>query len=447
MKPSHNLPAERALLGAMLLEPSCVPELCAQLVVEDFFEPKHGLVFQAIQACASKLVGVDYVAVGVELEALHALQRIGGRAFLVELTQDITSAAHSRHHARIVLDAARLRRWAALASEALGAIQETPAGSDASEALQSDLARRAVSIGSGLHAEPVPMGKLSRDAVERLTVERTFENAGMQTGLADLDRQLCGLRGGDMIVVAARPGMGKTALATTVLENVCSRLEPGNGHGLFCSLEMGRHAIVERMLCARAGVSLHAMRKRGPDDEERRSLWNAEREIAALPLTINDAPAQSPMAIRAMAQRVIQKHRKLSLIVVDYLQLVRIKNPESRFQEVSEVSRSLKDIAREYDVPVIALSQLSRQVENRPDKRPQLSDLRESGSIEQDADLVVFVYRESYYNESLADKTATELILAKNRNGPVGKVVVNFDAESMRFTSRVRELVPWSPGQ
>lgn len=443
MKPAHNLEAERGVLGAMLLEPSCVAETCAELVGEDFFEPRHTLVFQAIQRLAVKLVGIDYVSVGVELQAASALEAVGGRAFLVELTNDVTSGAHCRHHAKIVKDASRLRRWAKLGAEALRAAQETPPGTDASEELQSDLARQAVSIGADLQPEPEPIGAVARGVVEAMTADRAFENVGLQTGLADVDRTLCGLRGGDMIVIAARPGMGKTVLATTILDNAMSRTV--GGHGLFCSLEMGRQAIVERMLCARAGVSLHQMRKFGPSAEEKSALRMAELDIAALPITINDRPAQTPMGIRGMAQRVLHKHGSLSLIVVDYLQLMKIRNPESRFAEVSEISRSLKEIAREFNVPVIALSQLSRKCEDRPDKTPQLSDLRESGSIEQDADLVIFIYRASYYDEAVQDKTATDIILAKNRNGPVGKITVNFEAERMRFTDRVRTMETWNP--
>lgn len=441
MRPAQNLEAERSLLGAMLIEPSRVAEIACQLVPEDFFDPRHQLVFRAITACAAKLIGIDFVTVGSELAAMRSLDAVGGRAYLVEITNTVTSAAHARHHATIVRDASRLRSWARLATDALETLRDMPPGTDASLEAQADLATRAVTIGAEAQPEPEHIAQIADRVEAVVTAEYDGRQVGLPTGLVDVDRQICGLRGGDLIVVAARPGMGKTAFATTVLMNAIGKAT--DGHGLFCSMEMGRDAIVERMICARAGVSLHRTRKYGATAADREALRSAAFDIRSLPVTIFDMPAQSPMAIRGMAQRVMHKQRALSLIVVDYLQLIRVRGV-SRIEEVSEASRTLKQIAREFNVPVLALAQLSRNVENRPSKVPQLSDLRESGSIEQDADLVLLLYRESYYDDNAADKTATDVILAKSRNGPVGKVTVNFEAELMRFTDRAK-VENWTP--
>ena len=441
MEPAHNPEAERALLGAILVEPHRIASVAAEVNADDFFEPRHRAIFAAMVTLSERMVGIDTVNLAAQLQASGTLTAIGGRAYLIELANAVTGGAFAAHHTRIVRDASQLRAWASFAGEALQRLGSASAGTSESEATQEALATQALRIASRGASETEPLPAIVDRVTDDILRERDGAHIGIPTGLVDLDRSLCGLRGGDLVILAARPGMGKTSLVTGLLMHALSR--DNAKHGVFCSLEMRRDAIVERMICERAGVSLHALRKFGATTEQRGLIQHAQAEISLLPLTIFDTPAQSPMSIRSMAQRTLAKKHDLGLIAVDYLQLMRIKGAKDRYQEVSEVSMSLKQIAREFNIPVIALSQLSRAVEQRPDKTPVLSDLRESGSIEQDADLVVFLFRPAYYDQDYADKTETHVILAKNRNGPTGRVKVNFNQELMRFTNREAET--WTP--
>jgi len=439
--PPHNEEAEQALLGALLIEPHRIPEVAEFVERGDFFSKRHNAVYDALVALAERSAAIDLVSVGEALSAAGTLQEVGGRAYLVELSNCVTSAAHARHHARIVAETASLRGLIREASEILGEAYETrPDGDDVKKLL--DLAETRIHRVAGGRDKggAAPIGTAIEEAFRRIDSSSHRSGlTGLPTGYYELDSLLCGLNAGELIVLAARPSMGKTALALNILDHAA--LHPPDWLGrapvvLFFSLEMGQQSIVRRMLCSRGRVDAHKLRTGKIPDQDYAKLAEAAGELSAARIFLDDSPGLTVMSMRGRARRLKAKQGGLDLIVVDYLQLMSPPRAENRQQEVSQISRALKDLSRELDVPVVALSQLSRAVELRDDKRPQLSDLRESGSIEQDADVVLLLFRPDYYEATEENRGVAELICAKQRNGPTGTVRLQFAPAWMRFENR-----------
>lgn len=438
--PPHNADAERTLLGALLLEPQRIPDAAERVREGDFFDPRHNQIFSALVSLTERRMAIDLVSIGEALTAAGQFQKIGGKAYLIELSTSVTSGAHVVHHARIVAETAMLRRLIQEAGDIVSEAFETRPDGESVQKLV-DLAEHRI---FQLNSERDASGASSIESAIQEAFKR-IDSASHRTGLTglasgyhELDEMLCGFNKEELIVVAARPSMGKTAFVLNLIENAA--LNPGDSVDhqpvvLFYSLEMGQQSIVSRMLCSRARVDAHRLRTGRIPTEDYSELTRAAGELSASKIFIDDTPGISVMSLRSRARRIQARHG-LDMIVVDYLQLMTHPKSESRQQEISQISRSLKELARELKVPVIALSQLSRQVENRDDKRPQLSDLRESGSIEQDADVVLLLFRPEYYNPTEENRGLAEVICAKQRNGPTGTVRLSFQGSILRFENR-----------
>ncbi len=435
--------AERALLGALLLDVDRIPEAAEIVRPEDFFERRHQTIFGVLLQLADKSIPVDFITVGEALRAVGRFDEVGGAGYLVELASLVTSSAHANYHANLVADTATLRNLIHEATDIVTRAYETRANEDLVKALLDECEQRMFSLARREEGtSPEPIAAAIAETFRRIDAATHHgELTGLATGYLDLDQLLCGLNAGDLIVLAARPSMGKTALALNMIEHAAlSRpvwLDRAPAVLLF-TLEMGRQQVVRRMLCSRARVEAHRLRFGRLSSEERADLTSAADQLSHAKIFIDDTSNLTVMSLRSRARRLKAKHG-LDLIVVDYLQLIAFPNSESRQQEISNISRALKGIARELGVPVIALSQLSRQVELRDEKRPQLADLRESGSIEQDADVVLLLYRPEYYPQLRKEdnRGLAEVIVAKQRNGPTGEVRLQFFDSTMRFENRV----------
>jgi len=434
--------AERALIGALLLDADRLGDVAMVVRADDFHEKRHQSLFEVLIELSDQNAPIDFVSVGEALKAKGTFHEVGGAEYLVELAGAVTSSAHATYHANIVADSATLRRLIHESTEIITQAYDTRPDAetvDDSEQRMFRLNRRE----DGAGAEPI--ASAITETFRRIDAMSHREGlTGLSSGFIDLDQLLCGLNGGDLIVLAARPSMGKTALGLNIIENAALSQPEWMDRAptvLFYSLEMGRQQLVSRMLCARARVDAHMLRSGRVPHEDRAELTSAADELSRAKIFIDDTSNLTMMSLRSRARRIKAKH-ELDLIVVDYLQLISFPRSESRQQEISSISRSLKGLARELEVPVVALAQLSRQVESRESKRPQLSDLRESGSIEQDADVVLLLYRPEYYPENKDNeefKGLAEVICAKHRNGPTGTVRLNFRPEYMRFEDRSPE--------
>ena len=438
--PPHSLEAERVVLGSLLIDSIRVAEAAERLTEEHFFDPRHGLIYAALLELADRGEPIDFVSVGERLLARKALEKIGGRAYLIELSVGVTSSAHLAHHVNLVYEMAVLRR---LIGEATGIIERAfaPRPDGAAVTNLVDESEHAIFSISGGESSSHP------DSIS-LAVEQAFKRidsashrgslTGLPSGYYDLDELTCGFNAGELIIVAARPSMGKTALMLNVIDYAASHppewmdVKPVI---LFFSLEMGQQSLATRMLCTRARVDAHALKTGRIPPDDYAELAQAAGELGEMGIFLDDTPGMTVMTLRSRARRIKQRHG-LHMVVVDYLQLMTHPRSESRQIEISQISRSLKELARELEVPVVALSQLSRAVESREDKRPQLSDLRESGSIEQDADVVLLLYRPEYYNQTDENRGLAEVICAKQRNGPTGSARLQFFGSTMRFENR-----------
>ncbi len=436
--PPHSLEAEVSVLGSCLISKDAAVLALELLKPDDFYRNAHRVVFEAVQALAGANEPVDAVTVTEWLSRHGRLDEVGGAAALYDLTDQVPTAANAAYYARIVRDRALLRRLI----EAGGRV--TQLGYEPTDdALQS--VDRAESIvyelsQAGGTAELQPLNTLlteSFEQLEKLSKERS-EVTGLATGFDDLDRLTAGLQRQNLVIVAARPSMGKSGLALGIAEYVA--IDTRKPVLLF-SLEMSKTEIVNRMLSSQARIDSGRLRTGRLEDAHWRALGEALGRMNDAPLYIDDTPSITMLEIRAKARRLKQR-AGLELIVVDYLQLMTAnRRTDNRVQEVAEFSRGLKMLAKELDVPVVALSQLSRQPEARTDKRPMLSDLRESGSIEQDADIVGFIYRDEVYDADSPDKGTAELIIAKHRNGAVGKVQLAFLSHYAKFANLSRRPV------
>jgi replicative DNA helicase len=434
--------AERALLGALLLDGERIADVAELLRSGDFHDRRHQLLFEVLVALAERGAPIDFITVGEALRASGRFDEVGGAPFLVDLAGAVTTAAHANYHANLVADTATLRDLIRESTDIVTRAYETRADGDEVKALLDECEQRMFRLSrrderSG--AEPISAA--ITETFRRIDAASHREGlTGITTGFIDLDQILCGLNAGDLVVVAARPSMGKTAFALNMLEHAALSRPAWLDRPpvvLLFSLEMGRQQVVSRMLCSRARVDAHRLRSGRIPSEDRAELTTAADELSRARIFIDDTSNLTMMSLRGRSRRVQARHG-LDLIVIDYLQLLSFPHAESRQQEISNISRSLKGLARELEVPVVALAQLSRQVELRDPPRPQLADLRESGSIEQDADVVMLLYRPEYYPKYKSEETQglAEVIVAKQRNGPTGLVRLHFFDSTTRFENR-----------
>ncbi len=433
--PPHSIEAEESILSAILLDNSTLLDILEILVPEDFYRTAHQRIFSSIEALFAKAEPVDLITLTNALREKNQLEEIGGATYLSRLVDTVPSAVNVTHYARIVRDKSSLRRLISKAGEITQKCYED--GGNFDQVL--DYAEGAVfEISENKHKAAFhPLSKiieLNIDALEERQGNRALVT-GIPTGFTRMDHMTSGLQGSDLIILAARPAMGKTAFALNIARNAA--LE-GNVPVAVFSLEMSKEQLSMRMLCAEARVD--SSRLRGgflnPDDWNR--ITDAAGVLSEIPIYIDDSPDISATSIRTKSRR-LKLDKDLGLIIIDYLQLMRGRQAnERRDLEISEISRSLKLLAKELNVPVLALSQLNRKLEERSDKRPQLSDLRESGALEQDADVVTFIYRDEVYNkeETNPNRGTAEIIIAKQRNGPTGVVPLTFFGSYTRFENQ-----------
>lgn len=428
--PPQHLEAERSVLGGMLLQNDAINRVVEFLRPEDFYRDSHRQIFQAIIELYQKNEPADIVTVTNVLKMKGALEDVGGASYLSELVDNVPTAANIATYGRIIREKAIVRHLITGASDIIAKGYEDHGDVDeyldTAEKIIFEIAQRRV------HQGFYPLKDIVRDSFK--AIEQLYEKkeliTGVPTGYRDLDRLTCGLQRSDLIVIAGRPSMGKTALALNIVEHAAV---DANVVCAIFSLEMSKEQLVQRMLCSRAEVDASKLRGGFLAESDWPKLTRAAGLLSEAPIFIDDSPAMNVLEIRAKARR-LQREHGLGLVVVDYLQLMRaIGRTESREREISEISRSLKALAKEIGVPVIALSQLNRGVEARQDKRPQLSDLRESGAIEQDADVIAFIYRDEMYHPDSADAGKAEVIIGKQRNGPTGRVMLTFRSHLTRF--------------
>ena len=432
----HSKEAEASLLGSILIDPSVLNDV--QLIIsngDDFFKKPNGLIFEAMVELYNKSSTVDLVQLQQLVSDRNLIENIGGVDYLLEVANAVPSAARASHYARLVKEKSVIRQLIAAAGEILQDAYEHP---ENPEAILNDAESRIFSIAQQSeqrHAET--LDQLLQEAIRQLEENEGRIVTGVSTGYPSIDEITSGLQKSEMIIVAARPSMGKTALALNMAENMARNGVPV---GIF-SLEMSRQQLTQRLLSSRAQVSSHKIRRNLLSNTDMSAILSAANELMQVPLYIDDTPALSIMQLRAKARRLKQKH-DVGAIFIDYLQLMTSgRRSESRQQEVSEISRGAKALARELNIPVVCLSQLNRAAEQREGHRPRMSDLRESGSIEQDADVVTMLHRESYYHvndptwlQENADKESlAELIITKQRNGPTGSIKLTWDNTCTRF--------------
>ena len=431
--PPQNLDAEKSLLGAVLIDEETLADVSEHVSAKDFYDKRHAAIYGAMIRLYERHKPVDLLTLTDELTKKDELDMIGGSAYLTELTNYVPTAAHAEAYAEMVAQKA-IRRRLIRASAEIGELGYAE-DADVQELLQKAEQELFSVSDQSLKQDLVSIEQILTDSFDRMEELHRNKGAlrGVRTGWRDLDNMTAGLQRSDLIILAARPAMGKTTLVTNLAYNVATVAKQPV---LFFSLEMSKEQLVDRMLADASGVDAWNIRTGNLSDEDFSKLSEAMGEMAEAPIYLDDTPGLSVMDMRTKARRAAHD-APLGLIIVDYLQLMQGsgKDNGNRVQEVSEISRGLKLIAREMNVPVIALSQLSRSVENRSPQIPQLADLRESGSIEQDADIVMFIYREAYYNPETERENITDLIIAKHRNGPVGKVELYFHPERLRFMS------------
>jgi replicative DNA helicase len=434
--PPQDVDAERSVLGAMLLDRNALLETIEFLKPEDFYRPAHATIFEAILRLFERSEAIDEVTVGAELKTQAKLESIGGTGALTALTESVPTAANARHYANIVRNRALTRRLIQAATAIAGSGYE--AGAEIDLLLDEAEAKIFEITRDREHRSFVPLKDAVKDAFKRIEklYERKESVTGVSTGFVDLDRLTSGLQPGELIILAGRPSMGKTAVALNIALNASIRHKVPVA---VFSLEMSTPQLVMRMLCSEARIDSHRLRGGFLKDTDWPKLARAAGALAEAPLFIDDSGALSVLEMRAKARR-LQAEKGLAMVVVDYLQLMRGRTSvEGREREISEISRGLKALAKELNVPVISLSQLNRSLESRTDKRPVLSDLRESGAIEQDADVICFVYRDEYYNPETDAKGIAEIIIGKQRNGPTDTVRLKFFSEYTRFENYTPE--------
>jgi replicative DNA helicase len=425
-----NPEAEEAVVGSLLIDPDAVLKVASFLQPEDFYRERNGWIYRAILDLHERREPADFVTLCDELERNNLLQEIGGAAYITQLINNVPSAAYVEHYGRIVERTATLRRLidaagkiAALAYEEADEVDEIV---DRAEQIVFNVAERRI------RRDLVPVRQVMHEVVDRIDYLHRHQGQilGVPSGFTQLDRLLGGFQKSDLIILAARPAVGKTSLSLNFALNAARKYKKVVA---YFSLEMSAEQLVLRLLAMETGIDQQRLRKGEIEDHDWDMIMAAAGELSGTMLHIDDTPAMSALELRTKARRLQAEHG-LDLIVVDYLQLMRGDNKsENRVQEISYISRALKGLARELEAPVIALSQLSRAVESRTDHKPMLSDLRESGSIEQDSDIVMFIYREDLHKENSDKKNIADIIIAKHRNGPTDTVPLYFRRELTKF--------------
>jgi replicative DNA helicase len=429
-----NIEAERAVLGALMIDPDAIIKVANFLRAEDFYRERHGWIYEAMISLNERREPLDFVTLTDELERRGQLEEVGGPAYLTDLIASTPTAIYVDHYARIVERTAVLRRLISAAGKiaelAYDESQEMDEVVDRAEQIIFGISE------SRIHRDLTPIRAIISDVVERIDfLTRNRDTLmGVPTGFTLLDRILGGLQKSDLLILAARPGMGKSSFALSVALNAARR---NNARVAIFSLEMSNEQLVQRLLSMETAIDSHRLRMGDINEEEWPILLEAANMLATAPIYIDDTPGVTVNDLRTKARRLYAENG-LDLIIIDYMQLMTASTgsngrSENRQQEISYISRSLKALARELNVPVIALSQLSRAVEARSDKRPMLSDLRESGSIEQDADVVLFIYREDYYVEDSDRQNIADVMVAKHRHGSTGSISLYFRKELTQF--------------
>jgi replicative DNA helicase len=441
--PPHSLEAEQSLLGGLLLDNHAYDRIADLLAAEDFYRDDHRRIFRHLARLIDQGKPADVVTVAESIDASEDKDRTGGPAYLGSLAQNTPSALNIRRYAELVRDRSVQRRLITVATEIAEAAL-APSGKEVGQLLD-EAESRIMEVGEkgqrgtqGFEQIQPVLARVFERIDQLYHQENKSDVTGVPTGFIDLDERTAGLQAGDLVIVAGRPSMGKTALALNIAEHVAVR--NGIPVAVF-SMEMGATQLAMRLLGSIARVDQHNMRTGRLNDEEWGRLSSAMADLHNAPIFIDETGALNALELRSRARRIHRQCGKLGLIVVDYLQLMSASSEgENRATEISEISRSLKALAKELECPVVALSQLNRALETRNDKRPMMSDLRESGAIEQDADLILFIYRdEVYFPEKMEARGIAEVIIGKQRNGPIGKVELTFLGQHTRFENRARE--------
>jgi len=438
--PPQNIEAENSLLGSMMMDKDAIFKVGDFLEIRDFYKKAHQNIYQAIQDLFEKGEPIDLLSVASRLKEKGQLEEVGGNVYLTELISSVPTASHIMAYAKIVQKKRILRDLIAVSQEigdmGYNEAEDTDILLDKAESSIFAIAQKSLS-----HNFTKVKDSLE-EAFERIDMLSKHEKGirGVPTGFVDLDNILSGLQNSDLVILAARPSMGKSALATDIARRVA--IQYNTPVGLF-SLEMSKDQVIDRLIAAQAGIDLWKLRtgrlSSTGDENDFAKIQEAMGVLSEAPIYVEDSAMLSILKMRAMARR-LQANQGLGLLIVDYLQLLEPRNAQSNIvQQVSEISRSLKGLAREINVPVLALSQLSRAVEQRTPQRPRLSDLRESGSLEQDADVVMFIYREDKYRADPSNQGIAELIIAKHRNGPVGSIKLHFNERTVSFSDLAKE--------
>lgn len=432
--PPHSAEAEQAIIGGLMLDNQVWDSINTKLCDTDFYRTEHRILYEAISELAKKDQPFDVVTLLDILKSTHQLDDAGGETYLFELANNTPSVANVSAYADIVREKSVQRQLITVANDIADSAYN-PLGREVTELLDfAETKVFAIAEQTGGDGGPESIKKILVKAVEK--IDALYNNGdvltGLPTGLSDFDERTSGLQPSDLIIVAGRPSMGKTTLVMNMAEHAAIHAKKPV---LVFSMEMPADSLAMRMMSSLGRIDQHRLRTGKLEEEDWPRVTSAVHLLSEAPLFIDDTAALTPAEMRARARRLAKEQGQLGLIVVDYLQLMKVPGfkADNRTAEISEISRSLKALAKELDVPVIALSQLNRSLEQRQDKRPVMSDLRESGAIEQDADLICFIYRDEVYNEDSPDKGVAELIIAKQRNGPIGKVRVAFLGKYTRF--------------
>ena len=428
--PPQNIEAEQSVLGSLLIDREAIVKVAAFLQREDFYREAHAQIYAAILDLHERREPADFVTLSDELQRRGQLEAVGGASYLTSLINSVPTSIHVEYYAHIVERTAILRRLIEAAAKIAGLAYEEAEDVDAvvdrAEQVLFDVSQRRVSRGL------VSIKNILTEYYDRVEYlhQHQGEMVGLPTGFVDLDRLLGGLQRSDLIIVAGRPGMGKSSFGLTIAQNAAQK---HNKVVAFFSLEMSGEQLVQRLIAGETGISSQRLRIGDIHDVEWDKMVKAGGSLSESMVFVDDSPSPSPMEVRTKSRRLAAEYG-LDLVIVDYLQLLRSGiQSENRVQEVSYISRSLKGLARELNVPVIAMSQLSRAVETRQDKKPILADLRESGSIEQDADVVLFIYRDEQYDTDTDRKNIADILVAKHRNGPTGQISLRFVSEQTKF--------------
>lgn len=434
--PPQDVVAEKSLLGAILIADKILPEILTIIRPKDFYEERHQIIFEAMMSLYDQHRPVDLLTLTSELKSTKKLKEIGGAPYLTELSNFVPAASHAKAYAEIIEKASTRRRLIKAGTEIANKAFEDDADV---QSLIGSAEKELFEVSDKIvKSDYVAMDELLADAFDRIEELQKNKGAlrGLKTGFRDLDKKTAGFQKGDLIIIGARPAMGKTTFAQNLTYNIASMNKKGV---LFFSMEMAANEIVDRMISDVSGVDNWKMRTGNLSEEEFQKIGEALGEMDELPIYIDDTSSMTIMDLRNKARRAMHDH-DIGIVIVDYLQLIQGSDRYrgNRVQEVTEISRGLKILARELEIPVVALAQLSRSVTGRDDPRPVLSDLRESGSIEQDADLVMFLHRPDYYrqnDDNYEETHITELLVAKHRHGAVGKIELYFHPELLRFMS------------